>query len=425
MHRGIKFQERPTPSRYVSDGRASFYVALSTIIMAYGGILGPISILLFYAMWLPRIHMRGVPTIKFSRYTAMPLLFASWCCLTAFWSNYPSKSLYSALEFASSIVCALIIAERVRILPFIRGIIYGSTVTLLASLASGRYGVDPFTGNASLVGLFGSKNMIGLFSDLLILSTVIIQPHTRGLLPKLFTCLLPGCIGVLCLYQSKSATSVLAIAATLALLAIIYGVTRMPRNSRWATFIMAATWLTVILSVGHMLDWEKAILRAFGKSTTLTGRTDLWDKGMMYGMHSPVIGNGFAAFWVKGNLPAEHLWYKFGIGGRSGFHFHNLFINTFVECGAIGVTLVFLILATTVLKSIKLILRHKMLVEYVFCLACTILFCIRSFAEVDIVGTYGIGAMLFYSLPPRLALNAAGITNAAKIENFQPAYQRA
>lgn len=43
-------------------------------------------------------------------------------------------------------------------------IIYGSRITLLASLASDKYGVEPIR-NSSLVGLFGSNNVVSLFTS--------------------------------------------------------------------------------------------------------------------------------------------------------------------------------------------------------------------------------------------------------------------
>lgn len=403
VNQGIKFIDHPAPSRWISDRRAIAFVAASTVIMAYGGILGPVSILVFYAIWLPRIHLRGVPVVSFNRSTALSLLFAFWCCLSVAWSSYASTTLYSALEYASLIVCAMIMAERVRTKAFLKGVIYGSSITLIASLASGRYGVDPFTGNSSLVGLFGSKNMVGLFADILILSALLLSPNIKGSVAKAVNCLLPGILGLICLHQSKSATSVLALAATLAMLSVMYAVTRMPKNSRWITFTLVATWVVALFAVGHMLDWEKEILRAFGKSSNLTGRTDLWEKGIQYGTEHFLLGQGFNAFWVKGYLPAEHLWFKFGIYHRGGFHFHNLFVNTFVETGIVGATLVFLLLITTFAKAIKLSLRFGSQLDYSLVFAFTTLFSVRAFSEVDIVGTFGIGVMLFFSFPLRLA----------------------
>lgn len=410
--RGLKFQEHPAPSPYIGDRRASLYVAASTIIMAHGSIFGPASIVLFYAMWLPRIRSNGRLAIRFGKNTALTIALAAWCCASAAWSQYPAKSIYSALEYTSLIACALIMASRVRMAPFLRGLVYGSSLTLLAALASGRFGVDPFSGKYSLVGQFGSKNVVGLFAELLVLGALILFPYTRGVLPRTLGCALPGLLGLACLHLSKSATSVISLVGATTLLAVLYAVTRMPRNGRLVTFFAVAAWLSAVSAAGYFLEWDRAVLEFFGKSTTLTGRTSLWDKGVAHGLESPVVGHGFASFWVVGHLPAEQLWYRYGIYGRVGFHFHNLYIQAFVDLGVVGAGLIAMILAQVMLKAATLILRHGMQLGYVAPAAFASMFAIRSFAEVDIMGTYGIGTMVFFALPPRLVAVPASGTRA-------------
>ena len=86
-----------------------------------------------------------------------------------------------------------------------------------------------------------------------------------------------------------------------------------------------------------------------------------------------------------------------------GFHFHDLFIETFVELGAVGVILIVAIMLTTCWKSIRLIIRHGMSVEYVYALGAAFMFLVRAVVEVDLIGTFMIGPVLFFSVIPRLA----------------------
>ena len=55
-------------------------------------------------------------------------------------------------------------------------------------------------------------------------------------------------------------------------------------------------------------------------------------------MDDPILGVGYDAFWVPGTHEAEVLWQQFGIIERSGFHFHNLVINEFVDLGLLGLS---------------------------------------------------------------------------------------
>ncbi|MFO0849835.1 MAG: O-antigen ligase family protein [Gemmataceae bacterium] len=398
---GVRLRRHSPRGWHIGDRPAALAVAASTVIMAYGAVLGPAAIVAFYALWLPLAVRAGVPAVKLDRRTAPPLLFAAWCLLSAVWSDHPARSLYAAAEYASLVGCGLVMGVRTSPRGFLTGLALGCGAALLVALASGRYGTDPFTGEYALVGLFGSKNVIGLLAEILVLAALLAPPGRRpaaGAAARLAACGL----GLGCLYLSRSATSVLSLAAAVAALAVLYGVARLPRRARLVALALAAAWAAALGAAGHLLDWEQAVLRAFGKSTTLTGRTVLWETGVAAGLDRPLGGHGFAAFWVPGNLPAEHLWYRFGIYTRTGFHFHNLFVQTFVDLGLVGAAAAVLLLAGTLLRATGLALRHGPAPGYAAAFAFAVMFGVRGFAEVDIVGSYGVGAMLFFALPPRL-----------------------
>ena len=82
------------------------------------------------------------------------------------------------------------------------------------------------------------------------------------------------------------------------------------------------------------------LLGAFGKDSTLTGRTYLWAEGLAAAGAAPTFGTGYYAYWVQGFPEAERLWEEFYITSRSGFHFHNTYIEALVELGVVGFALV-------------------------------------------------------------------------------------
>ena len=91
-------------------------------------------------------------------------------------------------------------------------------------------------------------------------------------------------------------------------------------------------------------------------------------------METPFLGHGYQAFWVEGRHKAELLWQKFGIPSRIGFHFHNLFIEAFVELGSLGVILMLGVMLTACWKSIRLAIRHGLSVEYVYALSMSFMY---------------------------------------------------
>jgi exopolysaccharide production protein ExoQ len=77
------------------------------------------------------------------------------------------------------------------------------------------------------------------------------------------------------------------------------------------------------------------------KDASLTGRTELWTAATSVIAESPVLGHGYNAFWQQGNVDAEALWRTNGIASRTGFNFHNQFLDSRVDLGDVG--LVFLV----------------------------------------------------------------------------------
>ncbi|MEW4569528.1 O-antigen ligase family protein [Tautonia sp. JC769] len=373
----------------------------SLLIMAFASHLGPLSIVAFFALWMSTMLPRGKVAITIPRNCTLTVLFVLWCILSSIWSKHTNTSLYKALEFGGLALFSLVIAEKTSPKSFIHGIRDGAMIVLALTLASGRYGGDPFTGEHILVGYFGSKNMVGLFAQIAILAALLTFGGSRNLVSRCFS-LLGILLGLLCLVQSKSATSLVGTLATAAILATLYAITRLPRHRRKPTLLIAGTIAAGLATVAVAIDLKREVLRALGKSTNLTGRTELWNIAWAQGMESPFIGHGYQSFWVKGNILAEHMWYKFGIWGKTGFHFHNLYYQVFVDLGIVGVALITSILFLTLLRGVFLLLRHGMRPEYTIAVAFASMFAIRSFSEVDIIGTFSIGIMLFYALPPRL-----------------------
>ena len=62
-------------------------------------------------------------------------------------------------------------------------------------------------------------------------------------------------------------------------------------------------------------------------------------------LYSCIVGAGYQAYWVQGFAAAEHLWLEFYIPARSGFHFHNTYIEVLVELGFVGFALLVLVIA--------------------------------------------------------------------------------
>jgi exopolysaccharide production protein ExoQ len=388
-------------------------VAVSIFVFAYSTRFGPVSILAYYALWLPLVlvdyrHVLG-NYLRFSWIVAFGLL----AVLSLFWSDAPGVSARAGVQYMSHIVCALIAARTVNIRTMTLGALTGICLVVLFSLAFGEYHYDPIDGEYSFVGAFASKNQLGFFSSLGIYFAFagLFILRERGLW-RLFA-LLVACLCVYALIASQSATSIIAVAATLAVMMVL-GVMFLFAPATRKALVLAALLLGLGLAfVGLNLGGLDVLLGAFGKDATLTGRTYLWSEGLAAAWQAPFFGVGYQAYWVQGFSEAERLWEEFYIGTRSGFHFHNTYIEVLVELGLVGLALLLLlVIRVTAGHLMRVIDDHQNRAAHVlFGLALMLL--VRSFFEVDVITPYVVGSFLLSYAAGLLARSPATAHRAA------------
>jgi exopolysaccharide production protein ExoQ len=394
-------------------------VALSFFVFAYSNRFGQISILAYYGVWflLVTVDYRRVLG-NYLKYLWI-FAFALFCFISAFWSPAFGTSLRTAIQYLTHVVCALIAMRVLSTRTLVRGAIAGTAVVLVYSMLFGIYLPDAMDGTFSFVGAFSSKNQLGFYASLGVFFcyAAVMLFRERGI-----WFLAAGGISLLSAYSllaSQSATSVITTVAVVAACVGLQGFMFFSPKHRRAFFgaalILGLGTVVAALQFGAM----DAILGIFGKDSTLTGRTYLWQQGMIAASEYPMLGIGYQGFWVQGFPEAERLWDFFGIAGRSGFHFHNTYIETMVETGVIGTVLLVFILLTIFIGHLRRLLVIARTPESLmfFGIACLLL--VRSFVEIDIMNPYHVGSFLFYFAAGRLAL-AQRRPNRAFFDQFVP-----
>ena len=167
--------------------------------------------------------------------------------------------------------------------------------------------------------------------------------------------------------------------------------------------LFAVIFIGMAAAAAVTFDWQNAALGAEGKDSTLTGRTLLWSEGLKTGMDNPVFGVGYSAFWVPGRSEAEVLWQKFQVQERSGFHFHNLVINEFVDLGVVGGTLWVLAYVVTWARALRYARKNGSGIESVFYVGMMMMFLVRAFAEADTPAPFSFSGLFFFSVVMRVA----------------------
>ncbi|MES0864714.1 O-antigen ligase family protein [Ruegeria sp. SCPT10] len=369
-------------------------VVVSMVTFAYSVNFGPVVILAFYGCWIlpfalaPRILMaRPGPVVLL---LLVPFFFA----LSVFWSDAPSTTLRASIQYGITFFAGLVAARITSVANLALGGTIGSLLILTYSAMNGGYSYDYIDGSYAFNGAFSSKNQLGYFATLAIVFSLslIWVFRTRGALIPISA--LTGAMGVVMLWMSDSATSLLsAFAAFSAILFVGFVLLLAPWLRRAAVFL-AVTGGAAMAVASYRLGAFDAVLAAFGKDSSLTGRTYLWSKAFEFGADQPVLGLGYNAFWTRGRPEAEVLWQEFYISGRTGFHFHNLLIETYVGTGLVGLGLVVGLCLLLILMPLRAALGRGGVGSLMLISGLSVLFVVRSVAEVDFVTPHTVGTFL-------------------------------
>jgi exopolysaccharide production protein ExoQ len=374
----------------------AFAVAVSIWAFSYSVIFGQVLILAYYAVWLPLILVDYRRFLRQMSSAWLPLLFAAYVCFSVFWSQAPGVTARTAVQYLSHIACAYVAARTVSVRTLTLGALIGIFFVLLYSLKVGAYSEDVLDGTYNFVGAFASKNQIGFVGSLgIYFSVVFLAFLRRGRLSFILT--VPVVLlSAYLLVISHSATSMASIPAVLALIALLAMTKLLSRRYRRVIFVVGAGLIVVVAFVALNLGLMDFVLGLFGKDSTLTGRTYLWEQGWNAAQRSPILGVGYAAYWVQGFAEAERLWNEFYITTRTGFHFHNTYVEALVELGFTGAVMISLIMLRTLYGHVSTVIFKAWQAESVVLFGVMVLLLIRSFVEVEVLNPYIMGSFLMY-----------------------------
>ena len=368
-------------------------VAASTVVFAYSALVGPVAILLYYALWFPLAAL-APRRVLMGVVRCWPLVaFAGIAGLSVLWSDAPSTTLRGAIQLATHLFCAIVAVRLGTPRAVGWGLVAGTAAVLALSALFGRYSYHVLDGSYAFVGLFGSKNQLGFFASVGVLVALALLPHERGAWRRGVLALAAAC-SLLALAASSSVTAAIALIAAASTWA---GATLL---ARLAPAIRAAGLSVVpVLAVGGVVallegSALEAVLAAFGKDATLTGRTYLWSEGLRVFREQPLEGVGYSAFWVQGFAHAERLWSEFFIASRMGFHFHNTWIASLVEVGVVGTVFLVVAFLRPLAGGVLALLREGAGARAALALSLIALLAVRSLSEVDATAPFTLGVFL-------------------------------
>jgi O-antigen ligase len=226
---------------------------------------------------------------------------------------------------------ALIWAVRIGVAVTYIGLIIDPTTRLHVGVESG--GVEDYAG---WHGYFNHKNNMAAFLVLAIPTILIF--HRNGII-KWGTL---GAIGVL-LVGSTSATGVsAAFFVVVAWVWLTLYHNQAKEDTRDSTLLFLVSVVGALGVIAAALSSIATITSAYGKDTTFSGRTQIWEASFDAFLREPWLGYGFSALFFREQVSPEtaEIWRQVGFANS---HAHNGPLDTVLQIGLVGLA-IFLVL---------------------------------------------------------------------------------
>ncbi|ETX12935.1 hypothetical protein OCH239_15255 [Roseivivax halodurans JCM 10272] len=316
-----------------------------------------------------------------------------WFVLTMAWGAETGMILRTGLQLILTIMICYCAVLRLS----------ARQIMLSVMIGAGWYGVlSALETDATKFarGVFASKNAFGgVMVMLFTASLCIIVDGARPRWLRLGAGML-FLLSIAMIQRSHSATAVLLAGGSFACIIVLLG-RRMISGAALIGVICILTGLTASFAAFHAyaiteFDPVGSVLGAFGKDTTLTGRTVLWEYAISEIERHPWLGIGFGEFWTPEDpfSLARRIYDEFFKAYYATFSFHNTYLEIAVHQGLIGAGLV----AVTALWLVGVILPGAIIHReigaiYFLCIAAMTL--TVSMTETAIMVPFSLGFMLF------------------------------
>lgn len=313
--------------------------------------------------------------------------------LSVFWSPYASEALRSSMLLMMSAIVITVVASRFTPQQIIRCVMIACSIIVLYIFMQSV----PIERGAG----WGSKNYAALFmlTGFVLAAGVALNPNERQNLRWLGALMMPVFAYQVVAANSTTALFMLAASASMVLgMRIFFLDTQRVRHLSSLLVVlglMAAMIFLYAIIIFVDQDVVDAFLGRFGKDTTFTGRTALWEEaGNQIAMH-PYLGVGLEGFWQYDVGSAQTLNENDHKPYGTQLTFHNVHLEVMVHLGLIGYAAFFIGVISSVWLTLKqLLTRHDMpAVAFSTMIAVSL---VMSMVESSLWSAFNVQAFLFF-----------------------------
>lgn len=267
-------------------------------------------------------------------------------CVSPLWAESPDLVFRRALGLVGASLFGVVLAayypfeEQLEILRWAFRL--GATATLLLFIASPGRALSAPGGGGGIRGVYPHKNILGAAMALAFLVEWYLREHQGW--AKILR-LLSLCTYGSLLVASDSMTSIVTVVAALGALWTFRTIYTRFQIPAWALglFLVVGVGAAALMGIG-----AADVMGLLGRSSDLTGRTELWSTVFESILVKPLLGFGFSGFWKGASSSSDNVQ---GQIGWAPTYSHNGYLEITLSLGLVGLLLVIWLLVTLFKRS--------------------------------------------------------------------------
>lgn len=311
------------------------------------------------------------PQVQWPRLPWFAVLYVVWAVASLLWSAYPSATLLTLLLLLTTTVQAMFVGSVLVWRELVRAIASALKWILALSIAFELWvsvfwggpimsgfvrppaGTDPiemwsrdnlFDAGGRIQGIFGNSNSLAYVA---LLGMVVFAIRFAARAPRRPLLIGWFALAAFLFVRSGSATATLAAAAVVVVLVTVL-LMRRTRHAGERTRYYLAYALVGVGGLAALWLLRDRVFVFLGRSADLTGREAIWAAVWARATERPVLGWGFSTPWVPTD-PAFDGWII--DHGVTVMQAHNMWLDVFLQLGAIGLALMLLTMLAFVWRS--------------------------------------------------------------------------
>jgi exopolysaccharide production protein ExoQ len=289
------------------------------------------------------------------------VIFIIYCFVAVLWSDFPFIAFKRWIKSLGPPIMTLVLLTEpdpeeafIRLMKRCAYVLVPASILLIKYFPAWGQAYEFWTGASSNVGVTTDKNELGfdclIFGFFFVWYFLQVRQREYGKPRRNELALCAGFLAMI-FWLLKMAHSSTSLASLLVgIVVVLFLGFRFVNKKRLGFYITAV--IVLILFAQFAFGIFGVGIEMLGKDPTLTGRTDLW-KILLGWKINPLFGTGFESFWLgerSAKLAQIYWWHP--------NEAHNGYLETYLNLGLIGLTLILVLIFSAFYKGCKMLSEH-------------------------------------------------------------------